>query len=225
MVSAISLGVFWRDGALDERDHPVDEGLAGLARDLDDDPVGQHGRAPGDGAPVAAGLADDGCGLAGDRRLVDGRDPLDDVAVAGDDLAGLDDDEVAEAQLGAPDLLLACRRRAAVGPWSRCGSCAGSRPGPCRGPRRRPRPGSRRARWPRATRRPRSRTPRGAATDSTVVSTEPTQTTKMTGDRKACRGSSLANAWGRASQPVRTRGAAVMTGPPRSARGRGPGRR
>ena len=65
----------------------------------------------------------------------------------------------------------------------------------------------------------------GSSTASTVVSTEPTHTTKMTGERNVCRGSSLANAWGRASQPVRTRGAAVMTGPPRSARGRGPGRR
>ena len=36
--------------------------------------------------PVAAGLADDRGGLAGDRRLVDAGDALDDVAVAGDDL-------------------------------------------------------------------------------------------------------------------------------------------
>ena len=93
-------------GALDEGDHPVDEGLAGLAGDSHDDPVGQHRRAAGDGAAVAAGLADDRCGLAGDRRLVDGGDALDDVAVAGDDLAGLDDHEVAEAQRGAGDLLV-----------------------------------------------------------------------------------------------------------------------
>ena len=38
-----------------------------------------------------------GRGLAGDGRLVDGGDALDDVAVAGDDLAGLDDDPVADA--------------------------------------------------------------------------------------------------------------------------------
>ena len=46
-------------GALDERDHAVEERLAGLLGDLDDDPVGGHARAAGDGAAVAAGLADD----------------------------------------------------------------------------------------------------------------------------------------------------------------------
>ena len=46
---------------------------------------------------VAAGLADDRSRLAGDGGLVDAGDPLDDVAVAGDDLAGHDDDPVAEA--------------------------------------------------------------------------------------------------------------------------------
>ena len=37
-------------GALDQVDHPVDEGLARLRRDLDDDPVGEHLRAAGDRA-------------------------------------------------------------------------------------------------------------------------------------------------------------------------------
>ena len=45
-------------GALDQRDHPVDEALARLLGDLDDDPVGQHPGAAGDRAAVAAGLAD-----------------------------------------------------------------------------------------------------------------------------------------------------------------------
>ena len=63
-----------------------------------DDPVGQHGGAAGDRGPVAAGLADHRGRLAGDRRLVDGGDALDDVAVARDDLAGLDDHPVADAQ-------------------------------------------------------------------------------------------------------------------------------
>ena len=39
---------------------------------------------------VAAGLADDGGRLAGDGRFVDRGDALDDLAVAGDDLPGLD---------------------------------------------------------------------------------------------------------------------------------------
>ena len=41
-------------GALDERDHPVEERLAGLLGDLDEDPVGGDAGAAGDGAAVAA---------------------------------------------------------------------------------------------------------------------------------------------------------------------------
>ena len=70
-------------------------------------------RAAGDrAADVGAGFLEDGCGLAGDRRLVDEADALDDVAVTGDRLALLDDDDVALAQLGRADLLERARRRA-----------------------------------------------------------------------------------------------------------------
>ena len=55
---------------------------------LHDDLVGEHTGAAGDGRAVAARLADHRRGLAGDRRLVDDGDALDDVAVAGDHLAG-----------------------------------------------------------------------------------------------------------------------------------------
>ena len=58
-----------------------------------------HARAAGDGAAVAAGLADHRRGLARDRRLVDRRDPLDHGPVAGDQLARLDDDDVALDEL------------------------------------------------------------------------------------------------------------------------------
>ena len=75
-------------GALDEGDHAVEERLARLGGDAHDDLVGQHPGAAGDGRAVAAGLADHRRRLAGDRRLVDGGDALDDVAVAGDHLAG-----------------------------------------------------------------------------------------------------------------------------------------
>ena len=75
-------------GALDERDHPVEERLARLGGDPHDDLVAQHPGAAGDGRAVAARLADDRRRLAGDRRLVDRGDALDDVAVAGDHLAG-----------------------------------------------------------------------------------------------------------------------------------------
>ena len=116
MFSAISFGVFCRDGALDQGDHPVDEALAGLGGDLDDDPVGQHLGAAGDRAAVAAGLADHRGGLAGDRRLVDAGDTLDDVAVAGDDLARPRRRPGRRAcSAGAGDLPPRRRRRAAAG--------------------------------------------------------------------------------------------------------------
>ena len=121
-------------GALDERDHAVEERLAGLRRDLHDDLVGEHPRAARDRAAVATRLADHRRRLAGDRRLVDRRDALDHVAVAGNELAGPDDAEVADLQLARRDLGDACRRPAARTRPSRRASCAASRPAPCPGP-------------------------------------------------------------------------------------------
>ncbi len=85
-------------GPFDERDHPIEEGLAGIADDADDDPVGEHLGAAGDRRAIAAALADDGRRLAGDGRFVDGGNPLDDLAVAGDQLIRLDDHQIALAQ-------------------------------------------------------------------------------------------------------------------------------
>ena len=99
---------------------------------------------------VAAGLADHRRRLAGDRRLVDRGDALDHGAVAGDQLAGVDDDDVAPGQLGG--LLGRCRRAASR--RSPGASRAACRPGRGRGPRRTPRPCSRTR--PSATARPRS---------------------------------------------------------------------
>ena len=66
-----------------------------------------------------------------------------------------------------------------------------------------------------------------SAIASPVVSTEPTQTTKMTGERQTCRGSSFTSAWGttcrRECPPVTT--CRVMTEPPRWDRVRAQGRR
>ena len=87
-------------GALDERDHAVEEAPSGLLGDLDHDAVRQHARPAGHRRAVAAGLADHGRRLARDRRLVDGGDALDHGAVTGDHLAGLDDDDVAARELG-----------------------------------------------------------------------------------------------------------------------------
>ena len=101
-------------GALDEGDHPVEEGLARVGGDADrragrwSSVVPPVTRA----ADVGARLLEDRRRLAGDRGLVDEADALDDVAVAGDRLALLDDDDVALAQLGRADVLERCRRRA-----------------------------------------------------------------------------------------------------------------
>jgi hypothetical protein len=67
--------------------------------DLDLEPVGEHARPAGDGAAIAAGLADDRRALARDRALVDRGDTLDDLAVGGDELARRDDDDVAAPEI------------------------------------------------------------------------------------------------------------------------------
>ena len=126
--------------------------LPGLLRDLDHELVREQPRAAGDGGAVAAGLADHGRRLAGDRRLVDRADALDDLAVGRDHVAGLDDDDVAAAELGRRHLLeppLSC----AGARRSSCASRAARSPAPCRGPRRSPRRSSRRGRSARARRR------------------------------------------------------------------------
>ena len=103
-------------GALDQGDHPIEERLARVGRDADDEAVADERRAAGDrAADVRAGLLEDRRRLAGDGRLVDEADALDDVAVAGDRLALLDDDDVALAQLGRADRLERPVRRAAMG--------------------------------------------------------------------------------------------------------------
>ena len=43
-------------GAFHQADHAVQEALAGVGGDADDQPVGEHARAAGDGAAVAARL-------------------------------------------------------------------------------------------------------------------------------------------------------------------------
>ena len=101
-------------GALDQPDHAVEEGRAGRGGDADADPVGQHLRAAGDGRTIAAGFADDRSGFAGDRRLVDRSHALDHLAVGGDRIAGFDQDDIADLELGRRDeaivLLIVCAR-------------------------------------------------------------------------------------------------------------------
>ncbi len=90
-------------GAFDESDHAVEEGFAGVGGDADLDPVREDAGATGDSGAIAAGFADDGRGFAGDGRLVDGGDAFDDFAVAGDELAGFNLDDVVAAQGRAGD--------------------------------------------------------------------------------------------------------------------------
>ncbi len=98
MVRAISLGVSLTGGAFDEGDHPVDEGLPRVRGDADDDPVGEHPGAAGDGRPIAARFSDDGGRLAGECRFIHRGDSLDHLAIGRNDLSCLDDDRVTDPQ-------------------------------------------------------------------------------------------------------------------------------
>ena len=84
--------------------------MAALGGDADDDAVGEHLRPAGDRRAVASRLADHRRRLAGDRRLVDRGDALDDLAVGGDEVAGLAHDEVALGQIGGRHPLLGAVR-------------------------------------------------------------------------------------------------------------------
>ena len=89
--------------ALDQRDHPVDERRARRGGDADLDEVGEDRRSARDGRAIAARFPDHRRGFAGDRRFVDRGDAFDDFAVARDDLAGLDEHDVADAQIERVD--------------------------------------------------------------------------------------------------------------------------
>ncbi len=91
-------------GAFDQRDHAVEEGLAGVRRDADGDDVRQHACAAGHGRAVAAGLANDRSRLARDGGFIDRRDALDDLAVPRDHLPRDDADDVVRAELRAGNL-------------------------------------------------------------------------------------------------------------------------
>ena len=87
-------------GPFDHGDHAIQKRLAGIGRDAHDQPVGEHARAAGDAAAVAAAFADDRGAFAGDGAFVDRGDAFDDFAVGRNVVAGLDEDQVAFAQVG-----------------------------------------------------------------------------------------------------------------------------
>ena len=101
MSSAISFGVFCRSAPSTMaimRSRKVAPGCAVIAHL---DPVGDDAGAAGDGRAVAAGFADHRRGFAGDRGFVDRGDALDDLAVGRDDVAGLDQHDVARPEVAA----------------------------------------------------------------------------------------------------------------------------
>ena len=186
--------------ALDERDHPVEERLARLLGDHDDELVGEELRAAGDGRAVAARLADDRRRLARDRRLVDRADALDHLAVGRDHLAGLDDDDVAALQLGGRDVLEPAasepavrdrrRSRRAQRVRLRLAAPLGDRLGEVREEHRQPEPdGDRRRRTRGCPCCPR----KSSRKKMTVVITLPSSTMNITGFRNWSRGSSFGN--------------------------------
>ena len=122
MSSAISFGVFCRLAPSTRpimRSRNVSPGLAVIA---DDEPVGQHARAAGDAAAVAAAFADHRGTFAGDRAFVDRGDAFDHFAVAGDHVAGFDQHDVVLAQRGGRHELMSWRRSAAASSFLACTS-------------------------------------------------------------------------------------------------------
>ena len=86
-------------GALDQADHAIKKGRALARGDAHLDLVGEHARAAGHRRAVAAALANDRGGFAGDRRFIDRGDTLDDLAIARDQVARLDEHDIADLQL------------------------------------------------------------------------------------------------------------------------------
>ncbi len=107
MVSAISFGVFWRFAPSTSAIMRSRKPLPFSDGDADDDAVAQDARAAGDGAAVAAALANDGRGFAGDGGFVHAGDAFDDLAVGGNDVARFADDEVALLQFRRRNFFLA----------------------------------------------------------------------------------------------------------------------
>ena len=203
MLSAISFGVFCRSAPSTSAIMRSRKLSPGSRRDAHHQPVGDDAGAAGDRRAVAAGFADDRRGLAGDGGFVDRGDALDDLAVGGDQVAGLDEDEVADAQARldtAPSLAVrrpaasASRRRLGLGGAERVGprlaAALGHRLGEVGEEDGEPEPGRdladearrRRRRW-----RGRGRRARSSERATTSV-------TNITGLRTSVRGSSLANA-------------------------------
>ena len=141
MLSAISLGVFCRSAPSTRaimRSRKVLPGSAVMRTLIRSEMTWVP---PVTARAVAAALADHRRGFAGDRRLVDGGDALDDLAVGRDEVAGLDQHDVALVQLGRRQRLdvLDADVAQALGHGLGLGLAQASPPAPCRGLRPWPR--------------------------------------------------------------------------------------
>ena len=102
-------------GAFHQRNHAVEECLAGVRGNFHLDPVAQHLGAAGYGRAVAASLANHRSRFARNGRLVHRRHTFDHFAVAGNVVSGSNIDDVARAQLPACNLLKAAVGHVALG--------------------------------------------------------------------------------------------------------------
>ena len=192
-------------GAFDQRDHAVEECFARVGGDAHDQPIGEDACAAGDAAAVAAAFADDGGAFAGDGAFVDRGDAFDDFAVAGNEVAGFDEDDIVLAQQRRPrsDLTSASVARLVelLGRGRPCGVAAqrvglglaaafGHRFGEIGEEHREPQPGRDAEDEARPIPR-RCRT--GLGSTRPVVRMLPTNTVNITGLRTWRRGSSLRN--------------------------------
>ena len=127
MLSAISFGVFWRLGALDERDHAVEEASRPGCAVTRTTIWSERTRVP----PVTAERSPPDSRITGADSPVMAdsstrRDALDHVAVGRDHLASGDDDDVAERELDARHLLERAVAGASLGDGGPRGSCGAS---------------------------------------------------------------------------------------------------
>ena len=114
MFSAISFGVFCRSAPSTSaimRSRNVSPGFDVILILI---VIGQHLRAAGHGAAIAAGFADHRRALAGDHRFVHGGDALDHLAIAGNQVAGFADHDVARRAASTPEHFRSCRRQVAA---------------------------------------------------------------------------------------------------------------
>ena len=89
------VGRLFAGSAFDQSDHAVKEAVARVRGDADFQPVGYDRCAAGHGTEIAAGFPHYRSGLTRDGRLVYRSDALNNLSVAGDDLARLHHDDIA----------------------------------------------------------------------------------------------------------------------------------